>query len=48
VRGRRRDAARAAPRVSLVVTTVVVPGVMILLLAALFVGSGLDLSQLGG
>lgn len=44
----RRDAARAVPRVSLVVTLVVVPGLIVMVLAALYIGSGVDLSGLGG
>ena len=42
----RRRAARAAPRVSLIVTTLIVPGAMILILVALFLGSGLRESGL--
>jgi tight adherence protein C len=44
----RRRAARAAPRVSLITTTVLVPGAVILIVAALFIGSDLDLGVLGG
>lgn len=42
----RRRAARAAPRVSLIVTTVMVPGVLILLGVALFLGVSPDLGRL--
>ena len=42
----RRRAARAAPRVSLVVTTLIVPGMMILIFAAMLLGSGLRESGL--
>ena len=44
----RRRAARAAPRVSLIVTTLIVPGAMILILVALFLGSGVRDSGLLG
>jgi tight adherence protein C len=44
----RRKAARAAPRVSLIVTTVIVPGALILIVAGLFIGSGLDLGTFRG
>lgn len=45
----RRDAAKAAPRVSLIVTTVVVPGAIILIVAALFTSTGgLGSELLGG
>jgi tight adherence protein C len=44
----RRRAARAAPRVSLITTTVLVPGAVILIVAALFIGSHIDLGVLGG
>ena len=37
----RRRAARAAPRVSLIVTSLIVPGTMILIVASIFLGSGL-------
>jgi len=37
----RRRAARAAPRVSLVVTSLIVPGTMILIIASIVLGSGL-------
>lgn len=42
----RREAARAAPRVSLIVSMLIVPGAMILLLTALFVGAEIDLGDL--
>jgi tight adherence protein C len=38
----RRRAARAAPRVSLIVTTLIVPGAMILILVTLFLSSGIQ------
>jgi tight adherence protein C len=41
----RRRAARAAPRVSLIVTTMIVPGAMILILVSILLGS--DLSESG-
>lgn len=44
----RRRAARAAPRVSLVVTTVMVPAAMLLIGAGLFLGSGVNVHQLLG
>jgi tight adherence protein C len=44
----RRRAARAAPRVSLITTTVLVPGAVVLIVAALFIGSDLDLGVLSG
>jgi tight adherence protein C len=37
----RRRAARAAPRVSLVITSLIVPGTMILIIASMLIGSGL-------
>jgi tight adherence protein C len=40
----RRRAARAAPRVSLVVTSLIVPGTMILIIASIVLGSGLTTS----
>ena len=46
--GARRRAARAAPRVSLVVTTLMVPGAMLLIGAGLFLGSGVNFHQLLG
>ncbi len=42
----RRRAARTAPRVSLVVTVVMVPGALALLATALLLSSGLDLGSL--
>ena len=44
----RRRAARAVPRVSLIVTTLIVPGAMILILMALFLSSGVRDSGLTG
>ena len=44
----RRRAARATPRVSLIVTTLIVPGAMILILMALFLSSGVRDSGLTG
>jgi tight adherence protein C len=38
----RRRAARAAPRVSLIVTTLIVPGAMILILMTLYISSGIQ------
>jgi tight adherence protein C len=43
----RRRAARRAPQISLVVTMVMVPGTLVLLLAALLLSSGLNLGGLG-
>ena len=37
----RRRAARAAPRISIIVTTLIVPGAMILILASMVLGSGI-------
>jgi tight adherence protein C len=42
----RRRAARAAPRVSLIVTTLIIPGAMILILMTLFLSSGIQESGL--
>lgn len=39
----RRAAARAAPRVSLIISMLIVPGALILMLTALFIGSDIDL-----
>jgi len=45
----RRRAARAAPRISLIVTTLIVPGSIILILAAMVLGTGvLESGVLGG
>lgn len=44
----RRDAARTAPRVTLVTTVVLVPASMILLFVGLFVGSPVDFGELLG
>lgn len=44
----RRRAARAAPRVSLIVTTLIVPGAIILILVALILGSDVQIDELGG
>jgi tight adherence protein C len=42
----RRRAARAAPRVSLITSTVIVPGSLIVILASVTIGSGLDFGNL--
>lgn len=42
----RREAARAAPRVSLIVSMLIVPAAMILIITALFIGSDLGLEDL--
>ncbi|PBC69577.1 tight adherence protein C [Streptomyces sp. TLI_235] len=44
----RRRAARAVPQVSAVVTLVLLPATVLLLAGALFVGSGIDISQFTG
>lgn len=44
----RRRAARAAPRISLIVTMVIVPGAVVLILTSLVLSSDLDLGGLGG
>ena len=44
----RRRAARAAPRVSLIVTSLIVPGAMILIIVSMLLGSGLTDSGLLG
>lgn len=44
----RRKAAQAAPRISLIVTTVIVPGALVLIVTSLFIGSGVDLGGLLG
>jgi tight adherence protein C len=44
----RRRASRAAPRVSLITTTIIVPGAMILIVVGLFIGSGISLGELVG
>ena len=44
----RRRAAKADPRVNLVVTTLIVPGAIILIITALLVGSDIDLGNLLG
>lgn len=44
----RRQAARVAPRVTLVTTVVLVPATLILLLTGLILGSGIDFSDLFG
>ncbi len=44
----RRKAAQAAPRVSLIVTTLVMPGSIIVIVVAMFLGSDVDLGGLGG
>lgn len=43
----RRRAAKAAPRVSLIVTVVIVPGALILIMAAFFLGSDVELGSVG-
>lgn len=43
----RRRAARATPRVSLIVTSLILPGTMILIAVAIFLGSGLQDGGLG-
>lgn len=42
----RRRAARAAPRVSLIITMVIMPAVVALIVLALFLGSDVDLGSL--
>ncbi|MGH2662099.1 MAG: type II secretion system F family protein [Actinomycetota bacterium] len=44
----RRRAARADPRVNLIVTTLIVPGALILIVAALLVSTDVDISNLFG
>jgi tight adherence protein C len=44
----RRKAAQAAPRVSLIVTTVIVPGAIVLIVTALFIGSGVSVGGIVG
>ena len=44
----RRQASRAAPRVSLIVTTLIVPGAMILILVSLLISSDLPDTGLFG
>ena len=44
----RRRAARAAPRVSLITTLLIVPGAMLLIVVALYVGSDIDFGSLFG
>ena len=45
----RRRAARAAPRISLIVTTLIVPGSIVLILASMLLGTDvLDSGVLGG
>jgi tight adherence protein C len=44
----RRRAARAAPRVTLVTSMILVPGVLITLLVGFFIGSGIDLGEMFG
>lgn len=44
----RRRAARAAPRVSLITTLLIVPGAMLLIVVALYVGSDIDFESLFG
>jgi tight adherence protein C len=38
----RRKASQAAPRISLIVTTIIIPGAVVLIVTALFVASGID------
>jgi tight adherence protein C len=44
----RRKAAQTAPRVTLVTSIVLVPGAIVLIMVGLYLGSGIDLSQLFG
>lgn len=44
----RRRAARAVPKATMVITTFMVPGTMILLVAGFFIGSGTDFGSLTG
>ncbi|MEU1791308.1 DUF5936 domain-containing protein [Streptomyces sparsogenes] len=44
----RRRAARAVPKATMVVTTFMVPGTMILLIAGFFIGSGTDFGSITG
>jgi len=44
----RRRAARAAPRVSLITTLLIVPGAMLMIVVALYVGSDIDFGSLFG
>ncbi|MEV0266327.1 DUF5936 domain-containing protein [Streptomyces sp. NPDC050617] len=44
----RRRAARAVPRATVVITTFMVPGTMILLVAGFFLGSGMDFGSITG
>jgi len=44
----RRQAARATPRVSLVITTVIVPAIMIVMIAALYISIAPDLQGISG
>ncbi|MFE7120716.1 DUF5936 domain-containing protein [Streptomyces sp. NPDC057654] len=44
----RRRAARAVPRATMVITTFMVPGTMILLVAGFFLGSGMDFGTITG
>ncbi|MEV4439245.1 DUF5936 domain-containing protein [Streptomyces sp. NPDC049577] len=44
----RRRAARAVPKATMVITTFMVPGTMILLVAGFFLGSGMDFGLVGG
>lgn len=44
----RRKAAQAAPRVSLIITMVIIPGAILLIITGLFMGSGADLGDFVG
>jgi tight adherence protein C len=44
----RRRAARAVPKATLIITTFMVPGTMLLLVAAFFIGSGTDFGSITG
>jgi tight adherence protein C len=42
----RRRAARAAPRVSMIITMIMVPGALVLMVVGIFLGSGINLGSL--
>ncbi|MPZ86779.1 MAG: type II secretion system F family protein [Nitriliruptorales bacterium] len=44
----RRRAAQAAPRIGLLVTTLIVPGALVLIIVALYIASGVNLGELFG
>lgn len=44
----RRKASQAAPRVSLIITMVIIPGAILLIITGLFTGSGVDMGQFLG